>query len=159
MRRRLIIFPTIAENVDSQIDGMAHWHLVGNTFASNAKTSRSVRCGSHERKPSKIVHSAFYRQCAERCDSLIVIHCQYGIELLPVASTKELVGCIRSKCLNALLFKGFDCRIDNLLFLGPQQSVGPRLGIERENSDAWVGYPEITAYTIMQHGCTINDGA
>jgi len=79
------------------------------------------RCPDN-RKASCKIHTLLERKSLERSESLIVVHCQNGIELRVISKSEESVRRIRAECEDALSICLLHCRKDDGLFLVTEKS-------------------------------------
>lgn len=112
----LVIFGTVAEDVDSKVNGVAEGLLISNSLACQRKTVGYFCRSTDKRQSCRIIDAPACGESTEGGQSLFVIHCQYTVELPGMAAAEERVRRIGTENLDALVGKLVDSRRNKILF-------------------------------------------
>ena len=107
-------------------------------------------CCTEDRKSCRIVHSFIERDGLKGRHTLVVIHGKNGIEVVVVARSEELIGCIRTHTAYPTFEQFVNDRNDDFLFF---LAVGMR--IECKYCYAWIINEEITFQAVVQDDQTL----
>ena len=115
---------------------MAERVCAGHSLSGNVVSRSMRRRCTYDGQPCGVVHPLVHGECLEGCQSLIVIHSQYTVEVHIVARAHESVGRIGSETQYSLGLHFLHGRYDYACFLSANQAVVSRVGIEREDGYA-----------------------
>ena len=155
--QRLVVVDTVTGYVDGQVDGIAHRTLVGLSLSCNLEAGTVVGSRHDDGQACCEAYTVVGHDSLKGRHTLVVVHRQYSIELRELAIAEEGVSCIGTEGLQTVLLQLLDGRLDDLLLLFAQQTVGAGMGIQCQYGNAWVRDAHVALQTSVQRGGLLDD--
>ena len=152
----LVVFSTMAEHIQSQINRLAEGTFVGYVFTCYLIRRTMIRRCAHNRQSGGEVYAFATIESLERSKALIMVHGKHAVERLITATGEKTVSRIRTESIYAFFRKLLDRRSDNLLLLCAKQTAIAGMGIERKYCYAWVGNAEVTLQRPVENLSFLN---
>ena len=148
---------TMAEGIECQEDGVAERDGICLVVACHIVAWGGVGCCMDDREAGGIEHAILVEEGVEWHGCLVVVHRHDAIELVVVSVAEEIVGWVRTECLDALLGECIDGWDDDVALLGAAALFLVDAWVEGEHSDAWVGEEEVALQGVPEQGGFLHD--
>ena len=132
---QFIVFEAVPPNVYSLVDRVPHGVRIGYSGPGLLECRPMVGRRTYYGQAGGEIHTVFEGNGLERSESLVVVHCQYGIETGLIPKAEETVGGIGAECVDPLSACLLDGRGDDFGFFASDQAAVTAVWIEAEDRD------------------------